>query len=97
MGPALDTLERMIEDGEAGTYDMVFVDADKEASDDYYEAALKLLRPGGVVMVDDSLWSGRVVDEDAHNDRESSALRGELTEKNNASLVRPRQNNDAVT
>jgi len=75
LGPAIDSLQEMIEGGETGSYDMVFIDADKENSDEYYEAALELLRPGGVVMVDDSLWSGRVVDEESYNDRETTALR----------------------
>eukprot|EP00187_Rhodella_violacea_P013931 CAMPEP_0184716434 /NCGR_PEP_ID=MMETSP0314-20130426/6165_1 /TAXON_ID=38298 /ORGANISM="Rhodella maculata, Strain CCMP 736" /LENGTH=512 /DNA_ID=CAMNT_0027179833 /DNA_START=1 /DNA_END=1539 /DNA_ORIENTATION=- len=69
-------MERMLdEDGWAGTLDLVFLDADKERTDVYYELALELLRPGGVVVVDDALWSGRVADADNHLDPETEELR----------------------
>ena len=56
LGPGLAEMERMIRDGEGG-FDAVFIDADKETYDEYYEAALLLLREGGVVLLDDALWS----------------------------------------
>ncbi len=62
LGPALETLARLEEEGGAGTFDFAFLDADKENLDAYYEAALRLLRPGGLVAVDNALWSGRVAD-----------------------------------
>ena len=60
--PATETLDRRLAAGEAGTYDMGFVDADKTGYDDYYERGLKLLRPGGVMLFDNVLWSGAVAD-----------------------------------
>ena len=62
MAPALDTLRQLLAAGEAGSYDCVFIDADKENYVGYYERALELLRPGGLVLVDNTLWSGRVAD-----------------------------------
>jgi caffeoyl-CoA O-methyltransferase len=59
LGPALASLTRMIADGE-GPFDLVFIDADKTGYDAYYEAALKLLRPGGVIALDNMLYSGEV-------------------------------------
>ena len=59
---AMDTLDRLIADGKAGTFDFAFIDADKEDYVGYYERALQLLRPGGLVVADNTLWSGRVAD-----------------------------------
>ena len=60
--PATETIEQRLKVGEAGTYDMGFIDADKTSYDAYYEGGLKLLRPGGVMLFDNVLWSGRVAD-----------------------------------
>jgi caffeoyl-CoA O-methyltransferase len=62
LGPAISTLERLIADGEADSFDLAFIDADKANYAGYYEAALQLVRPGGVIAIDNVLWSGRVVD-----------------------------------
>ncbi len=62
LAPALDTLEGLLADGEAGTYDFAFLDADKENYLRYYELALELVRPGGLIVADNTLWSGRVAD-----------------------------------
>jgi len=62
LAPALDTLDALIAEGGAGTYDLVFIDADKREYADYYERALTLLRPGGLICVDNVLWGGSVVD-----------------------------------
>jgi len=60
--PALDTLEELVRADWAGTVDMIFVDADKDNYPAYVEAAIGLLRPGGLLLVDNALWSGRVAD-----------------------------------
>jgi len=60
--PALRTLDALIKAGESGTYDYAFIDADKPNYDGYYERVLQLLRPGGLIIIDNVLWSGRVAD-----------------------------------
>ena len=61
LGPAQASLDKMVADGE-GPFDLVFIDADKPGYDGYYEAALKLLRPGGVVALDNMLYGGDVAE-----------------------------------
>ena len=58
--PAVETLESLIADGREGSFDFAFIDADKPNYDSYYELCLRLLRVGGIVAVDNVLWSGRV-------------------------------------
>lgn len=60
LAPAAQTLETRLAAGEAGAYDFAFIDADKTGYDGYYELCLKLLRPGGLIVVDNVLWSGAV-------------------------------------
>jgi predicted O-methyltransferase YrrM len=74
IGPAAATLDGFLAQGMAGTFDFVFIDADKTGYDAYYEAALKLLRPGGIVALDNMLWGGAVADP-ARRDPDTSALR----------------------
>ncbi len=62
LGPALETLNDLIGNGETGAFDFVFIDADKENYDNYYEKALILLHPGGLIAIDNILWSGDVID-----------------------------------
>ena len=62
LGPARDTLDARLAAGEAGSYDFAFIDADKGGYLDYYERLLALLRPGGLVAVDNTLWDGAVAD-----------------------------------
>ena len=62
LAPALQTLDRLIADGKSGTYDFAFIDADKENYGGYYERALTLVRPGGLIAVDNTLWYGRPAD-----------------------------------
>jgi predicted O-methyltransferase YrrM len=64
IGPARDTLDALIADGGADQYDFGFIDADKGAYADYYERLLALLRPGGLIAVDNTLWNGDVADPD---------------------------------
>jgi caffeoyl-CoA O-methyltransferase len=74
IAPATQTLDRLVaEDGES-TYDFAFIDADKSGYDAYYERCLRLVRPGGLIAVDNVLWGGRVVD-DAVDDEDTSAIR----------------------
>jgi caffeoyl-CoA O-methyltransferase len=74
LAPASDTIAALLKDGAAGTFDMAFVDADKPGYDAYYEGCLKLLRRGGLMVLDNMLWSGRVADPDLH-DEDTDALR----------------------
>ncbi len=74
LAPALETLDALIAEGEAGTFDFAFIDADKTEYDAYYERILTLLRPGGLVSVDNVLWSGRVLDT-AKQDPDTRAIR----------------------
>lgn len=62
IAPALDTLDSLIADGEFGTFDFAFIDADKSNYDSYYEKSLQLIRPGGLIAIDNVLWYGRVAD-----------------------------------
>eukprot|EP00163_Fabomonas_tropica_P018294 TRINITY_DN3256_c0_g1_i2.p1 TRINITY_DN3256_c0_g1~~TRINITY_DN3256_c0_g1_i2.p1 ORF type:complete len:251 (-),score=49.33 TRINITY_DN3256_c0_g1_i2:222-887(-) len=62
LGPAIAGLDQLLADGLEGTVDFAFIDAVKTEYDAYYERCLKLLRPGGVIAVDNVLWSGRVAD-----------------------------------
>ena len=62
VAPAVETLDRFIKEGRAGTYDFAFIDADKTGYDAYYERMLKLVRPGGLIAIDNVLWFGRVID-----------------------------------
>jgi len=72
MGRALDTLDGLIAAGEAGTFDMAYIDADKGNYLNYYERCLTLLRAGGLIAVDNVLWEGAVLDmEDRTTDTEA--------------------------
>ncbi|KAJ1354574.1 hypothetical protein KIN20_011556 [Parelaphostrongylus tenuis] len=74
--PALNTLDRMIANGESGTFDFAFIDADKVNYPAYYERAVNLLRRGGVVMVDNALWGGRVAQHPYTFDQSTRAIDG---------------------
>ena len=63
LDPAKETLEKLIEDGQASTYDFSFIDADKINYQSYYENSLILLKPGGIIAIDNVLWSGQVIDQ----------------------------------
>lgn len=74
LAPAADTLQTMLDEGQADSHDFAFIDADKGGYKTYYELALKLLRPGGLIAVDNTLWSGKVADA-AISDTNTDALR----------------------
>jgi predicted O-methyltransferase YrrM len=61
LAPALQTLDAALAAGEAGQYDFAFIDADKTGYDAYYERCLRLIRPGGLIAIDNTLWGGDVV------------------------------------
>jgi predicted O-methyltransferase YrrM len=62
IAPALETLDNLLTTGEAGTFDFAFIDADKSNYNNYYERCLELIRPGGLIAIDNVLWSGKVAD-----------------------------------
>jgi caffeoyl-CoA O-methyltransferase len=74
LAPAIETLDDLIALGEGGRFDLVFIDADKEGYLQYYERALVLLRPGGLIAVDNTLWGGSVADP-AKGDADTVAIR----------------------
>ena len=74
IAPALQTLNALISEGLAENFDFAFIDADKSGYDSYYEACLKLIRPGGLIVLDNMLWDGTVAD-DSVVDATTSALR----------------------
>jgi predicted O-methyltransferase YrrM len=69
IAPALDTLNQLLQEGEAETFDFAFIDADKSNYDNYYEKALQLVRVGGLIAIDNVLWSGRVADPNVTDNR----------------------------
>jgi predicted O-methyltransferase YrrM len=74
IGPALDTLDALIDSADRGTFDFILIDADKANYDPYYERGLVLLRAGGLLAIDNVLWSGTVADPD-DTDPSTEALR----------------------
>jgi predicted O-methyltransferase YrrM len=79
IAPALDTLDELIAQGQANTFDFAFIDADKSNYDNYYERALQLVRPGGLIAIDNVLWGGKVADRNVQDNR-TKAIR-ELNQK----------------
>jgi len=74
LGPALETLDRLLAGGAGGAYDFAFIDADLGTYDAYYERALRLVRPGGLIAIDNVLWHGDVVDAN-NSDPDTEAIR----------------------
>lgn len=79
IAPALETLASLEADGQGGAFDFAFIDADKENYDSYYETCLRLLRSGGLIVVDNALWGGQVMDR-SFQDVDTIAIRN-LNEK----------------
>lgn len=74
LAPALETLDKLLADGQAETFDFAFIDADKGNYEGYYERSLQLIRPGGLIAIDNVLWSGRVADSQVQ-DASTKAIR----------------------
>ncbi|MGZ5081757.1 MAG: class I SAM-dependent methyltransferase, partial [Usitatibacter sp.] len=74
LAPALETLDRLVAGGAAGTFDFAFIDADKTNYLAYYERCLVLARKGGLIAADNTLWSGAVADP-ANQERDTVAIR----------------------
>jgi predicted O-methyltransferase YrrM len=79
LAPAIDSLDQLLGSGQAETFDFAFIDADKENYAEYYERALQLVRPGGLIAVDNVLWYGNVADPQSQ-DENTQAIRA-LNEK----------------
>lgn len=89
LAPATETLQAMIDGGAAGTVDLMFIDADKPNYDAYYELALVLVRPGGLILVDNVLWSGAVADEENQGESTQAirALNAKIREDERVSMA----------
>jgi O-methyltransferase len=74
LAPALDTLDILLDEGQAGRFDMAFIDADKTNYLGYYARCLRLVRPGGLILFDNTLWNGAVADP-ADQDPDTLAIR----------------------
>jgi predicted O-methyltransferase YrrM len=74
LAPAAQTLQKLLDDDQGGTFDFAFIDADKTAYDTYYELVLQLLRPGGMLVLDNMLRGGKVADPN-HHDESTDAIR----------------------
>jgi predicted O-methyltransferase YrrM len=74
IGLALESLDQLLRDDGAGSFDLAFIDADKKSYDGYYERALALVRPGGLILLDNMLWDGAVADP-SNQERQTVVLR----------------------
>jgi predicted O-methyltransferase YrrM len=74
LGPARETLDALLAGRQENAFDLAFIDADKPGYDDYYERCLRLVRPAGIIAIDNVLWSGRVADASVH-DESTNAIR----------------------
>jgi predicted O-methyltransferase YrrM len=75
IAPALETLDRLLVNGEAGTFDFAFIDADKNNYAAYYDRCFQLVRQGGIILVDNVLWYGRVVEPEMDGDKRTQAIK----------------------
>ena len=74
LAPALETLDELLAAGQAESFDFAFIDADKGNYEGYYERSLQLIRPGGLIAIDNVLWSGRVADSQVQ-DKNTAVIR----------------------
>lgn len=74
LAPATETLQILLDNGQTNTFDFAFIDADKTNYDNYYEQCLQLIRPGGLIAIDNTLWGGSVADT-SKNDDDTQAIR----------------------
>ena len=74
LGPAMSTLDDLIENGRKSQFDMAFIDANKKDYDAYYERVLSLIRPGGLIVIDNVFWGGRVLD-NKNNEKSTRSIR----------------------
>lgn len=74
LGPAVATLDKLLAAGQQNSFDFAFIDADKENYARYYEQCLQLIRPGGVIGIDNTLWGGTLVDA-SKQDESTNAIR----------------------
>lgn len=72
LGRAIDTLDSLLANGEAEKWDFAFIDADKQSYPEYYEKCVQLIRPGGVILIDNALWEGKVVED--QQDKETECI-----------------------
>ena len=75
IAPALETLDRLLANGESDTFDFAFIDADKNNYAAYYDRCFKLVRQGGLILVDNVLWYGRVADPAMNTDIRTQAIK----------------------
>jgi predicted O-methyltransferase YrrM len=75
IAPALETLDRLLANGEAGTFDFAFIDADKNNYAAYYDRCWQLVRQNGLILVDNVLWYGRVADPTMADDNRTQAIK----------------------
>merc|ERR1719229_1278027 len=89
IAPATETLQKLVDNNEAGTFDFAFIDADKQNYDSYYELSLTLLRKGGIIAIDNVLWRGLVItNEDQSADTEAlRKLNKKLSEDTRVKVV----------
>ena len=88
IAPATETLDQLLAAGEDGAFDFAFIDADKAGYDGYYERLLRLVRPGGLIALDNTLWDGKVLDQHADDEdtRAIQALNAKLAEDERITL-----------
>jgi predicted O-methyltransferase YrrM len=75
IAPAIETLDRLLANGAAGTFDFAFIDADKNNYAAYYDRCFQLVRQGGLILVDNVLWYGRVADSAMDTDPRTQAIK----------------------